>query len=85
MSYIYKSVIKKFTLRKIVLCFVLLSSLSTYLYAQQTIKLVRATSAIIVDGLLDEPAWDDIEPFPMVQYEPIFQGALSEATDIRVT
>lgn len=85
MSYICKSVIKKLPLRKIVLCFVLFITLSTYSYAQQSIKLVRASSAIIVDGLLDEPAWKDIEPFPMVQYEPIFRGALSEATDIRVT
>tara|TARA_R110001599_G_scaffold1889_3_gene9575 strand:- start:36628 stop:38865 length:2238 start_codon:yes stop_codon:yes gene_type:complete len=55
------------------------------IYGQETIKLVRTTSPIIVDGIPDEAAWEAVEPFPMVQYEPVFKGSLSEKTDIRVT
>lgn len=55
------------------------------IYGQETIKLVRTTSPIIIDGIPDETAWEAVEPFPMVQYEPVFKGSLSEKTDIRVT
>jgi hypothetical protein len=72
-------------LRKLVLFLVLPFFISTYSFAQQTIKIERATSPIVIDGLIDEPAWAAIEPFPMVQYEPVFKGELSERTDIRVT
>ena len=72
-------------MHKFVLYFILCSLGTSYSYAQQSIKLTRASSPIIIDGLLGEPAWNDIKPFPMVQYEPVFKGELSEATDIRVT
>lgn len=55
------------------------------MYGQETVKLVRTSSPIIIDGIPDEAAWAVIEPFPMVQYEPVFKGSLSEKTDIRVT
>ena len=48
------------------------------MYGQETIKLVRTTSPIIIDGIPNEAAWAEFEPFPMVQYEPVFKGALSE-------
>lgn len=55
------------------------------IFGQETIKLVRTTSPIVVDGIPHEAAWEAVKPFPMVQYEPVFKGTLSEKTDIRVT
>ena len=71
-------------MRKFVLFLTTLFIGSTYSFAQDAIKLKRATTPIIVDGFIDEPAWESVEPFPMVQYEPVFKGALSERTEIRV-
>lgn len=70
---------------RLVLLSVLFSIGFSHAYAQESIKLKRSTSPIIIDGIPDEAAWDAIKPFPMVQYEPVFKGLLSEATDIRVT
>ena len=38
---------------------------------------------IIFDGKVDEPAWDAIEPVPMVQYEPNAGAPPTEKTEIR--
>jgi len=39
---------------------------------------------IHLDGFVDEPAWDDIEPVPLVMYSPMYGGELTEETEIRV-
>ena len=39
---------------------------------------------IHLDGLVDEPAWDDIEPVPLVMYSPIYGGETTERTEIRI-
>lgn len=52
--------------------------------AQNTIKLSRISSPIILDGVIDEAAWAEIAPFKMVQYEPVFMGAMKDSTEIRV-
>ncbi|MFY0684923.1 MAG: carbohydrate binding family 9 domain-containing protein [Balneola sp.] len=71
-------------LRKFVLFLTTLFFGSTYSIAQDAIKIKRTTTPIIVDGFIDEPAWESVEPFPMVQYEPVFKGELSERTEVRV-
>lgn len=55
------------------------------LSAQSSIKLLKTSAPIILDGIIDEPIWDQIEPFYITQYEPVFEGDLSEKTDIKVT
>ena len=48
------------------------------------IPLQRVTGPIIIDGEIDEEAWAVIEPFPLVTYQPMYHGAPSERTEIRV-
>ncbi len=52
--------------------------------AQGTLKLDRIESEIILDGLSDEPAWNDIKPLPLTMYLPTFRGEHSERTEIRI-
>tara|TARA_R110002096_G_scaffold170840_2_gene343471 strand:- start:5634 stop:7901 length:2268 start_codon:yes stop_codon:yes gene_type:complete len=52
--------------------------------AQNAIKLTKITSPITLDGVIDEAAWQNITPFTMVQYEPVFMGEMQEKTDVRV-
>lgn len=68
-----------------VLAVLVLIFFSQNIYSQNSLKLKRATSEIILDGIINEKAWDDVEPFPLTQYEPVFKGEMSERTDIRVT
>ncbi|MBD3615253.1 MAG: carbohydrate binding family 9 domain-containing protein [Gracilimonas sp.] len=51
--------------------------------AQSAIKIQRLSEPIILDGVIDEPAWEEIAPFEMVQYEPVFLGEMSERTEVR--
>ncbi|WP_420616662.1 DUF5916 domain-containing protein [Candidatus Palauibacter sp.] len=39
---------------------------------------------IQLDGFVDEPAWEDIDPVPLVMYSPTYGGALTEETEIRI-
>ena len=39
---------------------------------------------IQLDGFVDEPAWQEIDPVPLVMYSPTYGGALTEETEIRV-
>ena len=52
--------------------------------AQPPIKLHRLNQPIQLDGLIDEPAWQDVTPFPLVMYQPTYRGAMTERTEIRV-
>jgi hypothetical protein len=44
----------------------------------------RATGSIVLDGRIDEAAWDDAVALPVVMHEPTFLGATTERTDIRL-
>ncbi|MEP2446602.1 MAG: DUF5916 domain-containing protein [Balneola sp.] len=52
--------------------------------AQESLRLSRIESPIILDGKIDEPAWDIIPAFTPVQYEPVFMGEMSEVTRFKV-
>ncbi|XWN35873.1 MAG: DUF5916 domain-containing protein [Balneola sp.] len=52
--------------------------------AQEIIKLSRIESPVILDGNIDEPAWDIIPEYTPVQYEPVFMGEMSEVTRFKV-
>ena len=39
---------------------------------------------IHLDGFVDEPAWDGVEPVPLVMYSPMYGGELTEETEIRI-
>jgi hypothetical protein len=45
----------------------------------------RLSGSLTVDGVIDEAAWRTIQPMPLVMYEPIAKGKMSEKTEIRLT
>jgi len=52
--------------------------------ATGVMELTRISSPITLDGILDEAAWAEIEPFPLTLYEPAFRGASERRIDLRV-
>ncbi len=46
--------------------------------------LPRINGEITIDGFVDEPAWDDIIPVPLVSYDPVSGLPPSEPTEIRI-
>jgi hypothetical protein len=53
-------------------------------WANGPLPLPRLSSPIKLDGMIDEPAWQEIEPLPLVMYQPTYKGAMAERTEIRV-
>jgi len=51
---------------------------------QPPIKLHRLARPIHLDGLVDDPAWQEVDPFPLIMYQPTYKGAMTEPTKIRV-
>ncbi len=48
------------------------------------IRVQRLSSEVVLDGRVDETAWNGIEPFRMVVQSPTYRTPLSEETEIRV-
>ena len=48
------------------------------------ITIVRLTGPIELDGIVDEAAWDAVEPLPMTLRTPTFGGPPTEETDVRI-
>jgi len=71
-------------LLKNVLFFLFILFFATKIHAQDGLKILKTNSTIVIDGIIDEPIWEQIDAFPMAQYEPVFQGSMSERTEIRV-
>ncbi len=44
----------------------------------------RISGPIEIDGRVDEPAWEAIEPLPAVMHVPTFEGQMTERTEFRV-
>lgn len=51
---------------------------------QDPYKVNRISSPIVIDGRVDEPVWDTIEPLPLVAYTPVAGLPPSERTEIRI-
>ena len=51
---------------------------------QTPLVLPRLSLPVVLDGLSDEPAWHAVAPLPMTMYEPVFGGAPTERTEIRM-
>ncbi|MFK7844798.1 MAG: DUF5916 domain-containing protein [Rhodothermales bacterium] len=68
--------------------FAQVSNRSDFLFSKQAptapVHLQRITSPIEIDGHINEAAWADIVPFPLVTYQPTYRGTKSERTEIRV-
>jgi len=52
--------------------------------ASGVIDLPRLNGPITLDGLSDEPAWQEIEPLPLTMYQPTFRGEAARNIEIRV-
>src|SRR6056297_3866466 len=48
------------------------------------INIQRISSEVTLDGVPDEPAWQQIQPFPMTVYQPVYGGEMSNKTVIKV-
>jgi len=44
----------------------------------------RLTGSLDLDGVVNEAAWDAIEPLPMFMYAPVNGGQLTENTEVRI-
>lgn len=65
--------------------FTLILLLTTFqLFAREPIKLPRLSGPITLDGVLDEAAWEAIEPLPLIMSQPTYKGEVVEPTEIRV-
>ncbi len=52
--------------------------------AQEYMMIPRIKGDVILDGLSTEPAWENIEPLPLIMHEPNFGSEPSEQTEIRI-
>ncbi len=51
---------------------------------REPIPVTRITAPVTLDGLSNEPAWENVEPFPVWSHEPVFGAAPSERTEMLV-
>ncbi|MBT8399574.1 MAG: carbohydrate binding family 9 domain-containing protein [Rhodothermia bacterium] len=51
---------------------------------QDAMKLPRLGGEVHLDGSLTDRAWAAIEPLPLVMYQPVYAGDMTEQTEIRV-
>jgi hypothetical protein len=52
--------------------------------SEQSYIVSRINGPIVIDGHVDEPAWELIEPLPLVAYTPVAGLPPSERTEIRI-
>ena len=48
------------------------------------VELARINGDIRIDGRVEESAWDTIDPLPLIMYEPVFEGGMTERSEIRI-
>jgi hypothetical protein len=46
--------------------------------------IARLTGPIQLDGIVNEPAWEAVQPLPMFMFSPGFLAPLTERTDVRI-
>jgi hypothetical protein len=51
---------------------------------EEPLRLPRLTGPIVLDGHLNEPAWDKVPTLPLVMYTPTFRAPLTERSEIKV-
>ncbi len=64
------------------LIFFLMTHGNVLAHNEDPIPIARTTEPIILDGLSDEPAWENATRFEMVMYEPYFGIPPSEETEV---
>ncbi len=71
-------------LQCILLIVVLAFDIHGYLFGQERYVLSRLDAELEYDGSCDEPAWDPIEPLPLIKVSPSYGEVPSEKTEIRI-
>jgi hypothetical protein len=61
-----------------------LSFLAASAEAQTPVVIPRLTGVVQLDGWSDEPAWEAIDPLPVVMQQPSFGGEPTERTEMRI-
>jgi hypothetical protein len=51
---------------------------------ESPLSLVKLSSPIVIDGRLDDEAWQKVAPLPMTMYLPVFRGTPTQRTEVRV-
>lgn len=51
---------------------------------EQVVDLPRLSQPITLDGMPDEPAWQEIPELPLVMYQPVHLGEMTQRTVIKV-
>lgn len=64
--------------------FVLWVDLKAQTGTTEPLVLPRITGPIVIDGIVDEPAWVAIDPVPLISYDPVSGLPPSEETEIRI-
>lgn len=67
------------------LAFLLLTISGEKVLASEQLDIQLLTGTIEFDGYVNEQAWENIAPLPMVQYAPVFGKEPTEKSEIRVT
>lgn len=52
--------------------------------SRKLLELSRLTGPIVLDGLSDEPAWQEVPALPAVMHSPTFGAVPTERTELRV-
>src|SRR5690625_5136654 len=64
--------------------FVLWVDLKAQTGAPVALVLPRMTRHIVIDGIVDVPAWVAIDPVPFISYDPVSGLPPSDETEIRI-
>lgn len=48
------------------------------------LPLTRVNTPIVIDAVMDDAAWQGVEPLPLTMYTPVFKGEPTQRSEIRV-
>ena len=61
------------------------ASCSGVLYGQELYYVNRLTTPVDFDGMPFEAVWENMEPFELHQYEPVYDGEITDRTELFMT
>lgn len=66
------------------LLLILMLFISLTISGQELYEVQRTNTPIVLDGKVDESAWNAIKPFPLTMHTPTYEGEMTEKTEIRM-
>ena len=70
---------------RITLLLVTAIAISNTVISQDLYDIPRVNGDIRIDGLINETIWQETNPLPLTMYTPVFEGDMTEETEIRIT